>query len=549
MATPTTTDGLLALVRRSDLVEDDCLDACLDRLASGPGLPQTPDRLARALVRDGLVTAFQATQLLRGKWRGFFLGKYKLLGPLGSGGMGRVFLAEHRVMHRLVALKLLPPGQADDPGAIRRLQREAEAAAALDHPNIVKAYDIDEDGGLHFLVLEYVDGVSLQDLVDRQGAPPPGRAADYARQAALGLGHAHRGGWVHRDVKPGNLLVDRDGVVKVLDLGLARLLRAGGEPLTLTFDVRNVLGTADYLAPEQARDSHEVDARTDVYSLGCTLYFLLAGAAPFADRSMAEKLIGHQVWEPRPLCSRRPDVPPALAAVVARMMAKNPAHRYQTMGEVAEALAPWPAEAAPPAEAGPPDPGTPATAVPLPAGSTAGDARAPGGVPAAGPGPAEGGGLATPTGPATPLAPAAADPIVRGRWTWRTLGAAWLLLAAALGAAVGWAVLLLPGGIPAREVARHAGECRTVTLRVQAARPDGCPGRLLLRAEPDDRDRDGLTVVIAPRCAARLPREAQGDPQSYFVGKAVEVTGTIVVEGGRPRVVVEEPGAVRVVGD
>src|SRR5262249_54974103 len=186
----------------------------------------------------------------------------------------------------------------------------------------------DHEDNLHFLVLEYVEGTSLQDIVRRFGPLAVGRAADYVRQAARGLEHAHQAGWVHRDVKPGNLLVDRGGVVKVLDMGLARLLHDCEDPLTSTYDVRNVLGTADYLSPEQALDSHAVDTRTDIYSLGCVFYFLLSGKAPFEDRPVAEKIIGHQVWEPRPLRCLRPEVPEELAAIVDKMLAKHPAQRY-----------------------------------------------------------------------------------------------------------------------------------------------------------------------------------------------------------------------------
>src|SRR5437879_5422153 len=185
-------------------------------------LTAEPGKLAGILVRDGIITHFQAEQFLLGKWRRFTIGKYKVLERLGSGGMGSVYLCEHKFMRRRVAVKVLPAAKAEDPSSLERFYREARAAAALDHPNIVRAYDIDQDENLHFLVMEYVDGASLQEIVKKHGPMDITRAAHYIRQAAIGLQHAHQtAGIVHRDIKPGNLLVDRSGIVKVLDLGLA----------------------------------------------------------------------------------------------------------------------------------------------------------------------------------------------------------------------------------------------------------------------------------------------------------------------------------------
>ena len=224
------------------------------------------------LVRDGLLTHFQAEQFLQGKWRRFTIGKYKVLETLGAGGMGSVYLCEHKLMRRRVAVKVLPAAKAEDPAALERFYREARAVAALDHPNIVRAYDIDQDENLHFLVMEYVDGASLQEIVKKSGPLDVLRACHYIRQAAVGLQHAHEAGLVHRDIKPGNILVDRTGTVKILDMGLARFFHDEEDMLTKKYD-ENVLGTADYLAPEQALDSHGVDIRADIYSLGATFYF------------------------------------------------------------------------------------------------------------------------------------------------------------------------------------------------------------------------------------------------------------------------------------
>src|SRR5437762_10711885 len=275
MPAPTSNDELLELVQKSGVLEEKRLEAHLQKLRDSNDLPDEPAKLAAALVRDGLLTNFQSEQLMQGKWRRFAIGKYKVLERLGSGGMGSVYLCEHKLMRRRVAVKVLPTAKAADPSSLERFYREARAVAALDHPNIVHAYDIDQDEKLHFLVMEYVDGASLQEIVKKTGPMDVTRAAHYMRQSARGLQHAHdTAGIVHRDIKPGNILVDRTGAVKVLDMGLARFFNDEEDILTKKYD-ENVLGTADYLAPEQALDSHGVDIRADIYSLGATFYFCL----------------------------------------------------------------------------------------------------------------------------------------------------------------------------------------------------------------------------------------------------------------------------------
>jgi serine/threonine protein kinase len=341
MPSPTSADEFLELVRKSGVVDDKRLDAYLEPLRAAGLLPPEPSKLAGLMVRDGVLTHFQAEQFLLGKWRRFTVGKYKVLERLGAGGMGSVFLCEHKLMRRRVAVKVLPSAKADDPAALERFYLEARAVAALDHPNIVRAYDIDQDDKLHFLVMEHVDGASLQEIVKRSGPLDPVRAAHYVRQAALGLQHAHEAaGIVHRDIKPGNILVDRNGVVKILDMGLALFFHEDAESITRKYD-ENVLGTADYLAPEQALNSHEVDIRADIYSLGATFYYCLTGRTPFADGSVAQKLIWHQTRLPKPVKVVRPDVPDGLVAVLEKAMAKDPAQRYPTPQAMAEALDPW----------------------------------------------------------------------------------------------------------------------------------------------------------------------------------------------------------------
>lgn len=340
MAAPAAASEFVELLRKSNILDPKAIDEFLGRQ---PGYSSSEVKaLADRMIEGGLLTGFQAKQLLAGKYRGFDLGKYQLLDKIGSGGMGQVFLARHTVMRRPVAIKILPPKQAQDPKSLERFHREARAAGALTHPNIVRAYDVDSAGGMHFIVMEFVDGCSLQELVVTRGPLSPDRAAYYLWQAAVGLQHAHQSGLVHRDIKPANLLLDRDGVVKLLDLGLARFFHDADDSLTRDeSNNKGILGTADYLAPEQALDSHEVDVRGDIYSLGATGYFLLTGKVPFPDLNTTQKLLAHQIKEPTAIESIRGDVPAELLAILRRMMAKNPADRYQSPAEVMAALAPW----------------------------------------------------------------------------------------------------------------------------------------------------------------------------------------------------------------
>ena len=332
-------DTFLDLVRRSRLVEEDQLNAALSELKrlSGEQPPADADRVANHLVEAGLLTRWQADRLLEGRHRGFFLGKYKLLSMLGAGGMSTVYLAEHVLMQRRVAIKVLPRQRVDDTSYLARFQREAQAAAALDHRNIVRAYDVDNEGDIHYLVMEYVEGRDLQQMVKQDGPLDPAIAAEYIRQAAEGLAHAHQSGLIHRDIKPANLLVDQRNVVKVLDLGLALFADEGRASLTVAYD-ENVLGTADYLSPEQALNSHGVDARTDIYSLGCALYYLLTGHPPFPDGTLPQRLMAHQKSPPPDISLERPNVPPDLIEICNKMMAKKLDRRYQTAQEVADVL-------------------------------------------------------------------------------------------------------------------------------------------------------------------------------------------------------------------
>ena len=307
-----------------------------------------PRSLAEDLIGRSWLTPFQADQILRGTGLPLVLGPYTVLEPIGEGGMGRVFKARHRMMDRVVALKVIRDELVGHPEAARRFEREIRSSARLSHPNIVTAHDASNEGTTHFLVMEYVEGVDLGRLVKARGPLPVADACDYARQAALGLQHALDRGLVHRDIKPSNLLVTADGsALKVLDLGLAGLamghrgaVEGGTDGGDLT-DSGIMMGTPDYLSPEQAIDFRRADAPSDVYSLGCTLYHLLAGRPPFPGGTPMEKLIKHREIDPVPIQSLRADLPPGLASVLRRMMAKRPDDRFQCHAEVARALEPF----------------------------------------------------------------------------------------------------------------------------------------------------------------------------------------------------------------
>lgn len=345
MSLKLTAASFLAGVKQSGLVEPSRVDALVAELQqNGIDCNDSCD-LATAMVDRKILTEWQSDKLLQGRHKGFILGRYRLLSLLGAGEMSAVYLAEHILMERRCAIKVLPANKVQDTSYLGRFHREARAVASMNHSNIVRAYDVDkqtESGtDIHFLVMEYVEGRNIEQIVKEQGPLDYVSAVDYIRQAADGLGHAHQSGMVHRDVKPGNLLIDSTGVVKLLDLGLARFFKTSDEEsLTIKHDEK-VLGTADYLAPEQAVDSHQVDARADIYSLGCTMYFALTGHPPFTDGTLVQRLLAHQTKSPPSVRYERPDIDEALLQILDKMMAKKAAERYQTAAEVSEALARW----------------------------------------------------------------------------------------------------------------------------------------------------------------------------------------------------------------
>jgi serine/threonine protein kinase len=366
---------LVDTLRRYRLLEPAQLDELTLRFQSQFS---RPEGFVKELVLRGWLTSYQMDRLLQGSCQELVLGQYLILEQVGEGSMGAVFKAWHRKMRRVVALKVIRKERLASAEVVHRFQREIRAAAQLTHPNIVRAYDADEVDGTHFLVMEFVDGASLARLIKLWGPVPIPLACDFTRQVALGLEHAYERGIVHRDIKPGNLLYvptaarpasacmawgdqstvesSRDPVathpggfwpsqpalIKILDMGLAASdVRTAGDPLGDVTAFDGVIGTPNFIAPEQARNARGVDIRADLYSLGCTFYYMLTGRVPFSGGSLAEKVLQHQLDDPPPMEELRPEVPSAVARIVRKLMAKRPEDRYQTPAELAVDLAPW----------------------------------------------------------------------------------------------------------------------------------------------------------------------------------------------------------------
>ncbi len=303
------------------------------------GVQQDVERLAGELIRLGKLTTYQAAAIRQGKTKGLLIGDYIVLDKIGSGGMGLVLKARHRERPRVVALKLLPPSFSRDRAAVIRFRREAAAAAKFRHANIVSAIEAGETNGLLFLVMEFVSGRDLSKTVKEKGPMSFAQTIDCIIQAARGLQEAHDHGIIHRDIKPANLLLDSAGTVKVLDLGLARVSQAdqvvpgGGSELDLTVS-GSFVGTVDYMSPEQAYDPRLADVRSDIYSLGCTLHYLVTGKAPYGGDTFMERLLGHRERPVPALWVCRRDVPELLDQTFQTLLAKSPADRPQTMSAV-----------------------------------------------------------------------------------------------------------------------------------------------------------------------------------------------------------------------
>lgn len=301
------------------------------------------DEAARLLVSNGLLTQYQADRLLEGRSRGFFFDKYCILDLLGAGGMGWVYRAIDTQTKEIVALKVLLDRLKEDRGMMARFQQESRAGMLLNHPNIVRTRATGSAGGMLYMIMDFVEGPSLLELLMRCRRLPWAAACDMARQAALGLHHAHQCGLVHRDVKPQNLLIDHQGHVKLLDFGLAMIREGdGGEEFSMAMIFgHECIGTPAFMAPEQATDSLTADARSDVYGLGCTLFAALTGDTPFPLRNPHDVIKAHQTQTPRNVCDIIPEIPAEVGAIVAKMLAKDPADRYQTAAEAAKALSKW----------------------------------------------------------------------------------------------------------------------------------------------------------------------------------------------------------------
>ena len=357
---------LMDTLRQQDLLTP-------DQLAQLPNLAQgrcgNARALAKTLIQRGWLSVFQVNQLLTGNARDLVIGPYYVLDKLGQGGLSQVVKAKHRETGNLVAIKIIKPEVFASPEGRQQFLQEVEAMARLDHDNIVQFCDADEWKDTFYFAMEYVEGTDLGKVVRLSGALPVHEACDYIRQAALGLQHAYERNLIHRDIKPVNLFLTHVPVVapaaaatqfatrnaplqtvkatmqarsliKILDWGLASMRTPKGLTSESSLDdiTKCIVGTADYLAPEQARNANQADIRSDLYSLGCSLYFLLTGQAPFPDGTLMQKILLHQQAEPRPIDEIRTDVPAAVTALVKRLMAKDPAERFQTPASTAMAL-------------------------------------------------------------------------------------------------------------------------------------------------------------------------------------------------------------------
>ncbi|MBL8819770.1 MAG: serine/threonine protein kinase [Planctomyces sp.] len=342
MSLQLTTNSFCQLLEKSQLLTEEQQLRLQTELGKNQAL-STASSIANWLIGQGWITQWQAEKLLQARHRGFFLGRYRLLNRIARGGMSTVYAAQHVESRAICALKVLSQSKVNHSSSLPRFYREAQLAARLEHPHIVKVFDVssDNDGRdeIHFITMELLYGKDLAELVRSMGPRPCRVAADYIRQAALGLEYAHAAGLVHRDIKPGNLFLSEDGTIRILDLGLAQDFESE-ENLTREYNER-VLGTADYLAPEQAVDSHSADARADLYGLGCTLYFLLTGQPPFNEGTLAQRIIAHQTKPLPSVAAVRGDVPEFLSQLLTQLVVKDRRKRIQSAGEVAQQITAW----------------------------------------------------------------------------------------------------------------------------------------------------------------------------------------------------------------
>ncbi|MBL8799468.1 MAG: protein kinase [Planctomycetia bacterium] len=355
-AARTATEEFLLELERSGLLDARQLRAIRD--AMRPEHHQDPIHLADHLVKIGTLSRFQANKLIQGVTLGLVLGPFHMLSPIGRGGMGSVFLARDSRNQGLVAVKVLPPKRARaQERLLIRFRREMEISQRVGHPHLTRTLEVGVHLGINYIAMEFIPGKNMHKLIHEQGPFKVPRAARLFIEAALGLEHAHQLGLIHRDLKPSNIMVMPDDHVKVLDLGLALMQGECDAERTMAGGQGYVVGTLDYLAPEQAEDPLKVDARTDIYSLGCTLYYTLTGTTPFPGGNALQKMLRHRCDAPKPVNEINPSVPPGFAALLTRMIAKKPEQRFASAAELREALLPWAEPLAPLSVAPLPKPG------------------------------------------------------------------------------------------------------------------------------------------------------------------------------------------------
>lgn len=345
MAAERTITDFLERLRDSGVLPEAAVSKVNER-ASDYGADADAKPLATELARDSTLTLFQANVIYKGLPVGLSLGNYVVLEKIGEGGMGTVYKAKHRRMNRVVALKVLSTEAMKSAGAIARFHREVEAAARLNHLNIVSAYDADETNGVHYLVMEYIDGGDLDERVVKDGPLTPELACDVLTQSAEGLAYAHAQGVIHRDIKPSNILLDSKGVARILDMGLASQVATPGlaeedSSMTRLTQAGSLLGTVDFMSPEQAVDAREIDHTSDIYSLGCTFYFLLTGTTLYQGATPMERLFAHRESPVPALADTIEGLPQQYDIVLRRMVAKKPADRFQSAQELLDALNAW----------------------------------------------------------------------------------------------------------------------------------------------------------------------------------------------------------------
>lgn len=335
-----TVDHFLRTVLRSGVLTRDQLQASIRKAA--PEQRQNAETLAEHLIATGDLSRFQAGKLLRGMAGGLVLGHYQILAPLGRGGMGTVYLARDARSQMLIALKVLPPKKArEEQRLLARFRREMEMCTRVSHPHLAWALEVGLCQGVYFIALEYIPGKSLYRLVNEEGPLEIARAARLFSEVAEALDHAHHQGLIHRDMKPSNIMITPHDHAKVLDLGLALVQGEAPAEREIIGGAGYVVGTMDYIAPEQSENAAEVDPRSDIYGMGCTLYYALTGQPPFPGGTAVEKIHRHRTADPTPIPQLNPSVPPAFIGIVRKMMAKNPQQRFQSAAEVLEKLKPW----------------------------------------------------------------------------------------------------------------------------------------------------------------------------------------------------------------